>query len=97
MLSKEETIKAYLQWLDLGLLQALCADGNKQKTLAGWQLQAKIVLKWTEKQPKTSRKTLPLKQLKEQAKKLSREDQRCIIEDLAKIGLIEGQELIYAI
>jgi len=52
MLSLRDTVKAYLQWLDLGLLKALKADGQKQKTLAEWQLRAKIVLKWTEKEPK---------------------------------------------
>jgi len=52
MLNTNDTIKAYLHWLDLGLLRALKADGQKQKTLAGWQLWAKLVLKWTEKEPK---------------------------------------------
>jgi len=35
MLSPNDTIKAYLHWLDLGLLRALKADGQKQKTLVG--------------------------------------------------------------
>jgi len=52
MLSPDDTIKAYLHWLDLGLLRALKADGQKQKTLAGWQLRAKLILKRTEKEPK---------------------------------------------
>jgi len=70
MLSPEETIKAYLQWLDLGLLKALRADGQKQKTLARWQLQAKIVLKRIEKEPKKTQQTPSLKQLKQGARKL---------------------------
>ena len=36
MLNTDNTIKAYLHWLDLGLLHALKADGQKQKTLVGW-------------------------------------------------------------
>src|SRR6267142_1714537 len=52
MLNTDDTIKAYLHWLDLGLLRALKADGQKQKMLVGWQLQAKLVLKRTKKDPK---------------------------------------------
>jgi len=70
MLNTDNTIKAYLHWLDLGLLRALKADGQKQKTLARWQLQAKLVLKRTEKDSKKTRQTPPLEQLKKGAAKL---------------------------
>ena len=51
MLSPEDTIQAYLHWLDLGLLKALKADGQKQKTLVGWQLWAKLILKRSPGEP----------------------------------------------
>jgi len=74
MLSPEKTIKAYLHWLDLGLLKALRANGQKQKTLAGWQLQVKIVLKRTQKVPIQKAPAMPpLKQLKTGARKLPQE------------------------
>jgi len=115
MLNTDNTIKAYLHWLDLGLLRALKADGQKQKMLARWQLRAKLVLKQTEKDPKKTQQTPPLEQLKKGAAKLPRETHhqilkelalegrlpvaiRCqVMEELAKSGVLEGQEFAQAI
>ena len=88
MMSPEDTMKAYLHWLDLGLLKALKADGVKQKTLAGWQLWARIVLKRTEKEPKKTYQTPPLEQLKTGAKKLPRATHHQILKELALEGLL---------
>jgi len=88
MLNTDNTIKAYLHWLDLGLLHALKADGQKQKTLAGWQLRAKLILKRTEKEPKKTQRTPPLEQLKHGAAKLPQETHHKILKELALEGLL---------
>jgi len=87
MLSPDDTMRTYLHWLNLGLLKALKANGQKQKTLASWQLRAKIVLKRTEKEPEKTR-TTPLEQLKKGAKKLPRETHHQILKELALEGLL---------
>src|SRR6267142_5082463 len=88
MLDTDDTIKAYLHWLDLGLLCALKADGQKQKTLVGWQLWAKLVLKRTEKEPKKTQQKPPLEQLKKRAAKLPKETRHQILKELALGGLL---------
>jgi hypothetical protein len=100
LLDDKETIRAYLNGLNLGVLKELRTLKLRPKTLETWQNAIYRLLK----HGKQDRRALPatpvrplLKQTKEEIRKMPKETRRQIIQDLAVKGLLVGEQLGLAI
>jgi hypothetical protein len=100
VLDDKETIRAYLNGLNLGLLKELRTLKLRPKTLETWQNAIYRLLK----HGKQDRRALPatpvrplLKQTKKEIRKMPKETRRQIIQDLAIRGLLVGEQLGLAI
>jgi hypothetical protein len=100
VLDDKDTIRAYLNGLNLGVLKELRTLKLRPKTLETWQNAIYRLLK----HGKQDRRALPatpvrplLKEVKKDIQKMPKETRRQIIQDLAARGLLVGEQLGLAI